>query len=256
MDLKVALLAAGVLAIGSCRGAPLPLEARAPARVHRVLFVGNSLTYFNDLPGTLAALVRSTGDSVVVASVTRPGYALIDHLVPPTASGALESIRGARWDYLVLQQGPTSREIDRDSLVLVTRQLAPAIRAAGARPALYMVWPTVRDSANFDRIHESFRRAACAVDGELWPAGDAWRAVRRLDPSVALYGADQFHPAPLGTWLAALVMYERITGRDARQLGARVVVDGRTVAASAGTVRLLQRAAHDANVDAVRACAV
>ena len=254
MDLRVALLAAGVLAVGSCRGATPPLEARSPARFHRVLFVGNSLTYFNDLPGTLAALARTTGDGIVVASVTRPGYALIDHLVPPTASGALDSIRGARWDHVVLQQGPTSREIDRDSLVLVTRQLAPAIRAAGARPALYMVWPTVRDSANFDRIHESFRRAACAVDGDLWPAGDAWRAVRRADPSVALYGADQFHPAPLGTYLAALVMYEHVTGRDARRLGTRVVVDGNAVAVRPETVRLLQRAAHDANVSAARAC--
>jgi hypothetical protein len=254
VDLKLALLAAGVLAGGSCRGAALPLEARSSSGGHRVLFVGNSLTYFNDLPGTLAALARAAGDSIAVASVTRPGYALIDHLVAPTASGALDSIRAARWDHVVLQQGPTSREIDRDSLVLVTRQLAPAIRAAGARPALYMVWPTVRDSANFDRIHESFRRAACAVDGELWPAGDAWRAVRRADPSVPLYGADRFHPDPLGTYLAALVMYERVTGRDARQLGRRVVVDGRTVAVSPETVRLLQRAAHDANVDAARAC--
>ena len=252
--MKVALLAAGVLAVGSCRGTTLPLEARSSARVLRVLFVGNSLTYFNDLPGTLAALARTAGDSIVVASVTRPGYALIDHLVPPTTSGALDSIRAVRWDHVVLQQGPTSREIDRDSLVLATGQLAPAIRAAGAQPALYMVWPTVRDSANFDRIHESFRRAACAVDGELWPVGDAWRAVRRIDPSMALYGADQFHPAPLGTWLAALVMYEHITGRDARQLGTRVLVDGNTIAVSPETVRLLQRAAHDANVDAARAC--
>lgn len=254
MDLKLALLAAGLLAAGGCRGATLPLEARTSDRVHRVLFVGNSLTYFNDLPGTLAALARTAGDSIVVASVTRPGYALIDHLVAPTASGALDSIRGARWDHVVLQQGPTSREIDRDSLVLVTRQLAPAIRSAGARPALYMVWPTARDSANFDRIHESFRRAACAVDGELWPVGDAWRGVRRLEPSIALYGPDQFHPAPLGTYLAALVMYERITGRDARSLPTLVVVERRTIAVVPETVRVLQRVAHEANAAAARAC--
>jgi hypothetical protein len=256
VDVRVALLAAGVLAVGGCRGTTLPVESQPSAGARRVLFVGNSLTYFNDLPGTLATLVRADGDDIVVASVTRPGYALIDHLVPPTASGALDSIRGARWDHVVLQQGPTSRDVDRDSLVLVARQLAPAIRASGGRPALYMVWPAVRDSANFDRVHESFRRAACAVDGELWPAGDAWRAVRRLDPSIALYGPDQFHPAPLGTYLAALVMYERLTGRDARRLATRAVVDGKTLSVSLETVRVLQRAAHEANVNAARACAV
>ena len=254
--MRVALLAAGVLAVGGCRGTTLPVEARTSVFVRRVLFVGNSLTYSNDLPGTLAALVRADGEGIVVASVTRPGYALTDHLVPPTASGALDSIRGTRWDHVVLQQGPTSRDVDRDSLVLVARQLAPAIRASGGRPVLYMVWPAVRDSANFDRVHESFRRAACAVDGELWAAGDAWRAVRRIDPSIPLYGPDQFHPAPLGTYLAALVMYERITGRDARRLPPRAVVDGKTASVSPETVRVLQRAAHLANEDAARACAI
>lgn len=248
------LVGAGIVAVASCRsGAPAGL-ASARAHTHRVLFVGNSLTYFNDLPGTLAALGRAAGDTIVVASVTRPGYALIDHLVAPTASGALDSIRGARWDYVVLQQGPTSRLVDRDSLVLVARQLAPVIRSAGARPALYMVWPTERDSANFDRVRESFRSAACAVDGELWPVGSAWRAARRADPSVPLYGPDRFHPSPLGTYLAALVMYERITGRDARLLAPRAVVDGVPLSATPATVGLLQRAAHAANADAVRAC--
>lgn len=250
----VSLAGAAILALASCRsGTPAELTS-TPAGAPRVLFVGNSLTYFNDLPGTLAALGRAAGEPIVVASVTRPGYALIDHLVAPTASGALDSIRGARWTYVVLQQGPTSRLVDRDSLVLATRQLAPDIRSAGARPALYMVWPAERDSGNVDRVRESFRSAACAVDGELWPVGSAWRAARRADPSVELYGPDRFHPSPLGTYLAALVMYERITGRDARQLAPRAVVGDVILPATSSMVRLLQGAAHDANADAMRAC--
>ncbi len=67
MDVRVALLAAGLLAVGGCRGATLPVEARTSARPQRVLFVGNSLTYFNDLPGTLATLVRADGDDIIVA---------------------------------------------------------------------------------------------------------------------------------------------------------------------------------------------
>ena len=240
----------------SCGGAaPSPSGPVEISGGHRVLFIGNSLTYTNDLPGVLAAIARLSGDTIVVASVTRPGYALIDHITAPTTTDAVARINGARWEYVVLQQGPTSRPgPDRDTLIVATQRLDAAIRAAGARPALYMVWPAAADSANFDRVRVAYQQTACTTNGVFWPAGEAWRAAWRADPGLALYGPDRFHPSPIGTFLAALVMYERITGRDARRLDTRVVVDGSAVAVSAETVRVLQRAAHDANVDAARAC--
>jgi len=48
--------------------------------VYRVLFIGNSLTYVNDLPGTVARLAASVHDSFEVESVAEGGFALIDHL--------------------------------------------------------------------------------------------------------------------------------------------------------------------------------
>jgi hypothetical protein len=60
-----------------------------------------------------------------------------------------------------------------------------------------------------------------------------------------LYGPDGFHPAPLGTYLAALVVYEGITGHDARLLPQQAVVQGQTLPVAGGTVTLLQRIAHE-----------
>ncbi|MEO6526505.1 MAG: hypothetical protein ABIP93_07765 [Gemmatimonadaceae bacterium] len=221
---------------------------------HRVLFIGNSLTYFNDLPGTLAAIATMGGDTIVVSSVTRPGFALIDHLVGAGKTDALERIRGARWEYVVLQQGPTSRVIDRDTLILAAKQLDEPIRASGARPALYMVWPALVDSANFDRVRTSFQETACQVNGDFWPAGEAWRAAWRADPTLRLYGPDDFHPSSLGTYLVALVMYERITGHDARSLPARATAAGAPSSISPETIRVLQEAAHATNVAFPSAC--
>ena len=243
-----------VLGAIACKSAtPSAVAAMSPAR-HRVLFIGNSLTYFNDLPGTLAAVAAMGGDTIVVDAVTRPGYALIDHYTPPTTTDAIARIRGARWEYVVLQQGPTSRAIHRDTLVIAARHFDGPIRAAGARPALYMVWPVVADSAVFDQVRLSFREAACKVNGAFWPAGEAWRAAWRLDPTLGLYGSDGFHPSPLGTYLVALVMYERITGHDARTLPPRGTVVGVPSAPSAATIRTLQEAAHAANVAYPEAC--
>ncbi|MEO8562988.1 MAG: hypothetical protein ABI601_12980 [bacterium] len=232
----------------------MPEGGASSAQRHRVLFIGNSLTYFNDLPGTLAAIATMGGDTIVVDAVTRPGYALIDHYTAPTTTDAIARIRGARWEYVVLQQGPTSRAIHRDTLVIAARRLEGPIRAAGARPALYMVWPAVADTAVFDQVRLSFRGAACKVNGAFWPAGEAWRAAWRLDPTLALYGPDGFHPSPLGTYLVALVMYERITGHDARALPARGTVVGMPSPPSAATIRTLQEAAHATNAAFPEAC--
>lgn len=57
------------------------------------------------------------------------------------------------------------------------------------------------------------------------------------------YGA---HPAPLSTYLAAITIYETLTGHDARELSARSVVNGVVLSEPANTIRLLQEAAHSA----------
>jgi hypothetical protein len=150
-----------------------------------------------------------------------------------------------RWDYVVLQQGPSSLPLSRDTLILATRLLDAEIQAAGGRTAELMVWPASDNVASFDQVRASYQEAARAVDGLFFPAGEAWRTAWAGDPSLPLYGDDGFHPSELGTFLAALVVYEAITGRDAQALPPRALAAGHALNVSAGTVRLLQRAAHE-----------
>ena len=202
----MALLAVVLLAgAAACQDSGAPTMTPPPVSL-RVLFIGNSLTYVNDLPGTLAGLARSGGDTIRVEMVTRPNYALIDHLTEH--SGAEEAIARGGWDVVVLQQGPTSLPVNRDSLILWTRMFDPLIRAVGARPALYMVWPAADRLQDFDAVRTSFRMAAESVDGIFLPAGMAWVAAWQRNTTLHLYGSDGFHPSPLGTYLAALTIYE------------------------------------------------
>ena len=248
-----ALYAAALLAATACAiacapaSAPLAPLAPLPPGGHRVLFIGNSLTYVNDLPRTLADLAASVGDTIRTASVAYPNYALIDHL---TSGDALRAIAADRWEYVIMQQGPTSTTgVDRDTLILAARAFEPYVHAAGGRSALFMVWPDITRRAFWGNCRDSYRLAAQAVSGVFMPAGEAWRIAWATDSTLALYGGDGFHPSPLGTYTAALVMYERITGKDARALPRRAVVEGRTLDAPENTIRVLQEAAHRVNTD-------
>jgi hypothetical protein len=210
-----------------------------------VLFIGNSLTYVNDLPGTLAVVAALDSQKIIYESVAYPDYALLDHL--SASSNAVGEIQKGGWNFVVMQQGPSSLEEGRTWLIDGALAFNKYIQAIGGKPALYMVWPDKSRYSFFEAVRVSYKLAADTVGGLFLPAGEAWLTAWQEDSQLAFYGPDDFHPSPLGTYLAALVIFERITGRDARNLPAIAVANGQTLNVSESTVRLLQKAAHKTN---------
>jgi hypothetical protein len=209
----------------------------------RVLFIGNSLTYANDLPGMVQALAAG-GPPVDVSMVAGPNVSLDDHR---TSGEASRAIAGGRWDFVVLQQGPSSLPESRQQLRASVAAFADEIRRAGARPALYMVWPSADRAGDFERSSESYALAAADVDGVLLPAGDAWRAAWRRDPALALYGRDGFHPTPTGSYLAALAVYSGLLRTTSIGLPASIRTrSGQAVEVAPPVARILQESADEA----------
>lgn len=232
------------LAAGPTSGT-LPVTAQTPETV-AVLFVGNSLTYWNDLPGMVGELLRGDGVEARVGAIVGPDMGLEDHW---HRGIVFDSLRSGGWDVVVMQQGPSATE-GRPSLLAWSAQLADSIRVAGARPALYMVWPAETRRGDLPGVVDSYRTAAERVDGLLFPVGAAWRMVMEEDEGVPLYGPDRFHPAPPATYLAALIIYQQLTGTDPTTIAPghgleRVATSD--MGLSTDQVALLRRAAAEAN---------
>lgn len=209
-----------------------------PAGKTRILFIGNSLTYFNDLPGMVTALARLAGDTLVATStVAFPDFALEDHWAEGTARRSLQQ---GKWEFVVMQQGPSSLPENQVNLATWSARFAPLIRSAGATPVLYMVWPTINRSGDFPGVRTSYRNAAAGVQGIFAPAGDAWVAAFEENAAADLYSSDGLHPTPSGTYVAALVILSRVRGIEPEQLP--LTVPG--AAAPAAFVGALQRAAR------------
>lgn len=238
MPLRLARLLAGLglLTIPACGAATGPdYEAGA-----RILFIGNSLTYEDSLGARVAEVLAQFGDSTAqVTTVGYPDYSLEDHWNEGTAPRLL---REERWDYVVMQQGPSSTPENQLYLASWVKQFAPLIRAAGAEPVLFEVWPSLRDTARFALVDQSYRAAADSVDGLYAPAGNAWHRLlgTNYPLGAALYEVDAFHPTPMGTYLAAVVIAARIRGMQPDHLPP--VAPGLSL--PAGTVRSLQDAAQ------------
>jgi hypothetical protein len=224
-------------ALAGCLHAPVTATApELPTGSTRVLFIGNSLTYTNDLPAMVEALARAAGDTQLrVASVAFPDFALEDHWNEGTAPRWL---RERSWEYVVMQQGSSALPASQQHLRAWTTQFAPLIRASGAAPVLLMVWPQQNRLFDFTNVLDSYRNAAASVNGIFAPAGDAWSAFGNYD---AMY-ADGLHPTVSGTYLAALCVLERIRGIAPTSLPSTIP----GIPLDAATVRALQQAAATA----------
>ena len=199
-----------VFAVVLLAGATSPLGGDSSDPLD-ILFIGNSLTYSHDLPamvGEMLTLANIEIGRIEVAA--QPNYGLEDHWQDTSTRSLLSE---HAWDLVVMQQGPSATE-GRPSLLEYSQKFATEIQAAGAEPALFMVWPSASRSFDFPGVIKSYRTAAERVDGLLLPVGLAWLEAWRIDPDLDLYGPDGFHPSRQATALASLVM--ALTLRDSR----------------------------------------
>ena len=180
----------------------------------RVLFIGNSYTYFNNSPELFAELVRASapGREVVTKMIAVPGATLISLW---EGQDALLAIRSSKWDYVVLQDQSQLGDGLRDGKFVVNspillnwgvRLFDSEIRKAGARTVVLLSWSR-RDEpdqqADLTYAYDSVARDLGAI---LAPVGIAWQEVRQESPAIPLYAEDGSHPSPAGSYLMACVL--------------------------------------------------
>jgi len=244
---RVRRTASLVLALGVSACATTRPQAPASAStepVKRALFIGNSYLYHGDIPGIVQALADSAGgERLLTESVTAPDFALVDHWFRGASGAARRNISRGGWDWVVLQQGPSSIQINRDSLRMMAKRYAELITRNKGRPALFSAWPSQDRWTDFARAIESYRLAAQEANALLLPVAAAWLAVWERNRSVLLYH-DGLHPSDAGSYLSALVVYSTLLGKSPRGLPNRLrLASGSVIEINPELARLLQDAA-------------
>ena len=213
--------------------------------VKNVLFIGNSLTYWNAMPLMVEALADSAGGvKIFTQSVVYGGASLEDHWGFGNAQAAI-ALGG--WDVVVMQQGPSALEASRVLLLEYARRFDTEIRKVSARPALYSVWPSQDRLRDFPRVAESYSLAATEVNGIFIPVTEAWNSTWKRDPNFALYSFDQLHPTVPASYLAALVIYGTLLSKTPVGLPRRLTLrSGTGITIQQSDADLLQAAAAEA----------
>ena len=174
----------------------------------RILFLGNSFTFFHDLPDMVASLLNAE-----VGRNLQGGAYLYQHLDPADELSAVTArlLTEEKWDYVVLQdqsRAPITHPVEFRNAV---DALSVMIREAGAKPLLYETWAYEENTDMLadtglsfqemqQRLSDGYRAAAQANDALLAPVGQAFAAACAF---TQLYDADHYHPSPAGSRLAA-----------------------------------------------------
>ena len=177
----------------------------------RILMLGNSYTYCNDLPAKLAAL---TGAEVV--QHTRGGARLSEQLNAKTELGArtLAVLQEESWDYVVLQEMSNGPLTARKTFLNSVSRLCEKIHAVGATPILFATWSYRKDHPKLakmgmtydvmtSQLSVAYHYAAEQYDALVADAGLAFYGIGKTDAHATLYAPDGSHPSEAGTQLAA-----------------------------------------------------
>jgi hypothetical protein len=197
------------------------------ATIRKVLFIGNSYTYTNNMPLMLQALTAAMGDTLIYDESDPGGYTFEQH---SSYAPTLAKIFSQHWDIVVLQEQsqrpafpPSQVEVEvypyahaLDSIIHQNNTCTQTLFMmtwghANGDPANCMVVP---DICTFDgmqqRLRESYMEMTMDNNAIVAPVGAAFK-VAHDDPTAPwLFQADSSHPVVPGSYLETCVLYSSI----------------------------------------------
>ncbi len=172
----------------------------------RILFIGNSHTYFNDMPLMVAERFREEGYLCEVAMIAHGGWYLRQHVEEPDVRF---NILYGHYDYVVLQEysHPFGSE---ETYFEAVRALNQWIATAGSRPVIYMTWARKGEEPMQERMTLASREIAKEIGALLAPVGENWWTYGRSHPEIELYAEDGSHASERGSDFAAKYIWDTI----------------------------------------------
>ena len=181
----------------------------------RILMLGNSFTFVNNMPSTLADM---TGEEVV--HHTRGGARLAEHLNSSTKMGAKTqtALQNEKWDYVILQEMSNGPITSKEKFLTNVEKLCVQIRENGATPILYATWAYQKGGRQlqssgmdydemYQKMYEAYHEAA-EQSGAL--IADVGKRFYEIADRQNIFAEDGCHPNELGSQLAAQVIADVI----------------------------------------------
>lgn len=180
----------------------------------RVLFVGNSYTYFWNLPQLVAAMGETQELTIITRQSTVGGSNLGQHWNKERNTRSRDLIEQGGWDYVVMNNHSMSTIDTPEEFDKYGKLFAELIKSKGAEPVFYMTWARKWNPLMQKTITAGYEKLAKQTKSQVVPVGPVWMESIQHRPDIDLYFEDGSHPSPEGTYLTALTFFRFLTGKS------------------------------------------
>lgn len=187
----------------------------------RVLFVGNSFTYFYNLPQVVSAMAAEKGEVVLTRQSTVGGSNLEQHWKEQRGTQTRRLIPSQNWDYVVFNNHSMSALRDSAAFMEYGKKFARLVHEQGAMPVFMMTWAYESNPLMQREIASAYKKLAAESQSVCFPGGLLFDGARNLRPDLNLFFDDK-HPSELGTYLLGLGFCRYFTGQKSRGLPERI----------------------------------
>lgn len=209
----------------------LPVVSAA-VKESSVYFIGNSYTFYNNLPTVVQAMAESRKIRLKVDASLQGAMDLRGFYTDPNHEKARRAAASGKYRWVVLQdQSQTPANIPDRTKEYVQKWCALAAQGK-SRPLLFITWPhAAKEGGKLipmadmqQKTDTTYCEAAVADKARVAPVSEAWRRWHKKYPETTLYVSDGSHPNKLGTYLAACVFYAVICEDSPIGLPSRLVM--------------------------------
>lgn len=179
----------------------------------RVLFVGNSFTYYNNLPQVVAAMAKSQDIIIETKHSTVGGSSLENHWKSERGTQTRIMIELEKWDYIVFNNHSLSAINNAQNFIDYGKKFAELTRSKGAEPIFMMTWAYKSNPLMLPEIEKMYKTLCEQTKTDYIPGGPLFASSINYRPDLELFH-DNIHPSPNGTYLLGLAFFKYFTGKN------------------------------------------
>ena len=177
----------------------------------KILFIGNSHTYMNDMPELARRMIEdATGEACEVYMLAYSGRSLRWHMEEEYFSERFNILHG-KYDYCVIQEQAHPMSAEEDTIKYATK-IVELCKRVGTVPVIFETWAEKAKPENQIEMNRRYRSLATKLDARLAPIGELWSEVLNSS-DVDLYFRDGEHASAIGDFLIAIVLTKVIAGK-------------------------------------------
>lgn len=192
----------------------------------RILFIGNSFTFYWNLPSQVEQMSVEKGLEWDIVQSTESGATLRDHWQGNKGLKTKKLLAENTYDKIVFQEHSVFPLVHIDTTAYYFKKLKTLV-SPKTKIYLYSTWmyPNIEGREQYPNlenpIEKNLREKVATKQEQLISVGAAFSLFAERYPEIELYTDDDKHPSPQGTYLAACVFFSSWSKQSSKGLKRR-----------------------------------